>query len=103
MAKLELELLKAQKVVLELQKAMIETAKEEANEQATQPELPRPQRYLTPDEAVLFLGLRSKSSLNYLHNSASDGPPFIRLTSRNRAYCLADLQLWADVRKATRK
>ena len=102
MAKLELELLKAQRLVLELQKAMLETAKEEAEEQPPQSGLPKPQRFLTSDEAVAFLGLRCRASLNYLHNGP-DGPPFVRLTSRNRAYCLADLQLWADGRKATRK
>ena len=102
MAKLELELLKAQKLVLDLQRAMLEKPKEEADDKSTQPGLPKPQRFLTANEVVAFLGLRSKASLNYLHNGP-DGPPFVRLTSRSRAYCLADLQLWADGRKATRK
>jgi len=66
------------------------------------PELPKPQRFLTADEAVTFLGLRSKASLNYLHNGP-DGPPFVRLTTRSRVYCLADLQVWAESRKTTKK
>ncbi len=66
------------------------------------PELPKPQRFLTADEAVTFLGLRSKASLNYLHNGP-DGPPFVRLTARSRVYSLGDLQAWAEGRKTTRK
>lgn len=66
------------------------------------PELPKPQRFLTPDEAVTFLGLRSKASLNYLHNGP-DGPPFVRLTTRSRVYSLADLVIWAELRKTTKK
>lgn len=61
-------------------------------------ELPRPQRFLTADEAIKFLGLRSKSSLAYLHNQP-DGPPFVRLTARRRVYCLKDLQAWVEARK----
>ena len=66
------------------------------------PELRKPQRFLSADEAVEFLGLRSKASLNYLHNGP-DGPPFVRLTSRNRVYSLPDLQVWAESRKSNRK
>jgi predicted DNA-binding transcriptional regulator AlpA len=62
------------------------------------PELPKPRRFLTADEAVEFLGLRSKTSLVYLH-SKPDGPPFVRLTARRRVYDLADLQAWAETRK----
>jgi len=65
-------------------------------------ELPKPQRYLTPEEAVQFLGLRNKASLNYLH-AGPDGPPFIPLTKRTRSYCLADLQAWAEARKTSKK
>jgi predicted DNA-binding transcriptional regulator AlpA len=68
----------------------------------TLPELPKPQRYLTADEAIQFLGLRSKSSLSYLH-AQPDGPPFIRLTARRRAYALVDLMAWAESRKTNRK
>jgi hypothetical protein len=65
-------------------------------------ELPKPQRYLTPEEAVQFLGLRSKASLNYLHRGP-DGPPYIALTKRTRSYCLADLLAWSQARKTTKK
>jgi len=73
-------------------------------EETTTPklELPKPQRYLTAEEAVQFLGLRNKAALKYLHASP-DGPPFIRLTQRTRSYCLADLQAWAATRKETKK
>lgn len=98
MAELELELQKARKVVASLEKAV--ASQPEAP--APAPELPKPQRYLTADEAVAFLGLRSKASLNYLHNG-EDGPPFVRLTTRNRVYCLADLQAWAETRKTSVK
>ena len=64
-------------------------------------ELPKPRRFLTADEAVEFLGLRSKASLVYLH-AGPDGPPFVRLTARRRVYDLADLQAWAATRKTTK-
>jgi hypothetical protein len=66
------------------------------------PELPKPQRYLTADEAIHFLGLRSKSALAYLHNQP-DGPPFVRLTARRRVYCLVDLMAWAEARKTSKR
>jgi len=65
-------------------------------------ELPKPQRFLTADEAVHFLGLRSKSALSYLHNQP-DGPPFVRLTARRRVYALADLMAWAEARKTSKQ
>ena len=68
----------------------------------TRLELPRLQRYLTPEEAVQFLGLRNRAALNYLHGGP-DGPPFISLTKRTRSYCLTDLQAWAEARKTTKK
>jgi len=66
------------------------------------PELPKPQRYLTPDEAIHFLGIRNKSALHYLHQQP-DGPPFVRLTARRRVYCLADLMAWAEARKTSKR
>ena len=69
---------------------------------STRLELPKLQRYLTPEEAVQFLGLRNRAALNYLH-AGPDGPPFIPLTKRTRSYCLADLQAWAQARKTTTK
>ncbi|MDP2875988.1 MAG: hypothetical protein Q8O00_07375 [Holophaga sp.] len=66
------------------------------------PELPKPQRYLTADEAIQFLGLRSKSALVYLH-AQPDGPPFVRLTARRRVYCLVDLMAWAEARKTSKR
>ena len=101
MAELERELLKARKVVSDLEKVIV-TRTDEAGTAAPKPELPKPQRFLTAAEAVTFLGLRSKASLNYLHNGP-DGPPFVRLTARSRVYSLADLQVWAQSRKTTKK
>jgi predicted DNA-binding transcriptional regulator AlpA len=66
------------------------------------PELPKPQRYLTAEEAIQFLGLRNKSALFYLH-CQPDGPPFVRLTARRRVYALADLVAWAESRKSSKK
>lgn len=66
------------------------------------PELPKPQRYLTAEEAIHFLGLRSKSALFYLHNQP-DGPPFVKLSQRRRVYCLADLMAWAEARKTSKR
>ena len=65
-------------------------------------ELPKPQRYLTANEAIHFLGLRNKSALVYLHNQP-DPPPFVRLTARRRVYCLADLMAWAESRKTSKR
>lgn len=65
-------------------------------------ELPKPQRYLSANEARQFLGLRTKSALAYLHLQP-DGPPYIPLTARNKIYCLADLVAWAESRKTTKK
>ncbi len=65
-------------------------------------ELPKPQRFLTANEAIQFLGLRSKSSLAYLH-AQPDGPPFVRLTARRRVYSLTDLITWAESRKTSKK
>jgi predicted DNA-binding transcriptional regulator AlpA len=62
------------------------------------PELPKPRRFLNPDEAVAFLGLRSRSALAYLHRGENP-PPCVMLSVRNRVYDLADLQAWADARK----
>jgi predicted DNA-binding transcriptional regulator AlpA len=98
MAELEQELQRARKVVATLEKAV--ASQPEAP--APAPELPKPQRFLTADEAVVFLGLRSRASLAYLHNG-EDGPPFVRLTARSRVYSLPDLQAWAQSRKATKK
>jgi len=100
MAELERELSKARKVVSDLEKVIVTRTEESAT--SPKPELPKPQRFLTADEAVTFLGLRSKASLNYLHNGP-DGPPFVRLTTRSRVYSLADLQVWAESRKTTKK
>lgn len=72
-----------------------------AEEITSKLELPKPQRYLTADEAWQFLGLKSRLALNYLH-SLPDGPPFIHLTKRKRSYNLADLQAWAQARKTTK-
>lgn len=66
------------------------------------PELPKPQRFLTADEAVIFLGLRSKAALAYLH-AQPDGPPFVRLSKRRKVYALVDLVAWAETRKMTRQ
>lgn len=65
------------------------------------PELPRPRRFLTADEAIEFLGLRGRTALNYLHMQP-DGPPFVRLTARSRVYDLVDLQAWAEARKTAK-
>lgn len=62
------------------------------------PELPKPRRFLNPDEAVAFLGLRSRSALAYL-SRGDDPPPCVQLSARNRVYDLGDLQAWAEARK----
>jgi len=100
MTELELELRKAKKIVAELEKVIVEQSNETTP--APLPELPKPQRFLTADEAIHFLGLRSKSALAYLHNGP-DGPPFVRLTSRRRVYCLVDLMAWAEARKTSKR
>ncbi|WP_291271875.1 hypothetical protein [Geothrix sp.] len=61
-------------------------------------ELPKAQRHLTDDEAVIFLGLKSKGALQRLHK-LKIGPPCVMLSARRRSYCLADLQAWAEARK----
>jgi len=66
------------------------------------PELPKPQRFLTADEAIYLLGLGSRSALAYLH-AQPDGPPFIFLSKRRRVYSLTDLIAWAESRKTSKK
>ena len=66
----------------------------------TAPELPKPERYLTSAEVIQFLGLRSKSALTYLL-AQPDGPPFIRLTKRTRAFPFRPLVAWAESRITT--
>lgn len=66
------------------------------------PEVQKPERYLTSAEVIQFLGLRSKSALTYLM-AQPDGPPFIRLTKRTRAFPLRPLMAWAEARITTKK
>jgi len=80
----------------------LESAREEFKELPRLLELPKAQRFLNSDEAVSFLGLRSKSALAYLH-AQPDGPPFVRLTARRRVYALVDLMAWAESRKTSTK
>ena len=66
------------------------------------PELPKPRRFLNPDEAVSFLGLRSRAALAYLLRG-EDPPPCVQLSARNRVFDLEDLRTWAEGRKTSRK
>lgn len=64
------------------------------------PELPKPQRYITADECVRFLGLRNKSALTYLL-AQPEPPPFIQLTSRSKVFSVPALVAWAEARSST--
>jgi len=75
---------------------------ESASTTPTPPELPKPERYLTSDELIQFLGLRNRSALSYLLTQP-DPPPFIRLTKRTRAFPLRPVMAWAEARMTTKK
>ena len=64
------------------------------------PQTDRESPYISEAEAVKFLGLRSRSSLTYLHKQP-DAPPFIQITSRKRVYALTDLMAWMESRRVS--
>ena len=66
------------------------------------PELPKPRRFLNPDEAVTFLGLRSRAALAYLLRGENP-PPCVQFSARNRVFDLEDLRAWAESLKTGRK
>lgn len=77
-----------------------ETADAATPEPSTILGLPKPERFLTRDETVRFLGLRSRSSLAYLLGQP-DPPPYIQLTKRIKVFPLRGLIAWAEARLTT--
>ena len=54
-------------------------------------------KFLTRDEAALFLGLRPQTLANLTWQNA--GPPYVRLSSRCLRYDRAELLAWMKARE----